>query len=225
MKLFLTGGGESDYFREMDECFLNAIKTKPRLLYIPLAQDTEEWKYGLERIKEVFSTISFDLIEMCDDLNLLNWDYLKGFGGIYIDGGNTFKLMSHVRYTHTFELLHRFLHNGGVINGDSAGAIVLGSHLETAHMGDDGDSNDVELISYQGLNLMGKYAIHAHYFEEHNEEVMEFSKKFGFPIICLHEETGIIVEEKQLKVITDKNATIINGSSLYKVEKDHCFNL
>ena len=155
MKLIMTGGGDSDHFKEIDEYFINLLDNDPSLLFIPLAGDEDTWQNGLERIQQTFSTINFNSIEMCLDLAGLDKEYLSRFHAIYIDGGNTFQLMSKIRHTHAYELFHQFLHLGGVINGDSAGAIVLGAHLETAHFGDIGDENEAGIISYQGLNFLG----------------------------------------------------------------------
>ncbi len=201
MKLIMTGGGESEKFKEVDNLFTRLLGERPSLLFIPLAGDEDDWDDAKNRILEVFSTISFDRIDTCTDLHDLEWDYLKTFQAIYIDGGNTFQLMSMIRDTHTYELLHKFLNYGGIINGDSAGAIVLGSHLETAHFGDEPDDNDSEIYSYQGLNLLGKWAIHAHYKESENEEIVEFVKEFGFPVIALHEDSSIYINDRMLKVI------------------------
>ena len=207
MKLIMTGGGDSEHFNAIDNHFINLLGAKPKLLYIPLAGDEADYAYGLDRIKRVFSTIVFSDIKMCIDLSILDWAYLSVFDAIYFDGGNTFKLMSHIRDTHTYELLHRFLHSGGVINGDSAGAIVLGSHLETAHIGDGGDDNDSEVISYQGLNFLGPIALHCHYESTHDIEIKEFSQSYGYPVLALHEDTAISIEEGIVKVIGNNQAS------------------
>lgn len=208
MKLIMTGGGDSEHFEEIDQFFINQLSTDPYLLFIPLAGDPDTFSDGLERIQETFSTIEFERIEMCLDLEELDWEYLQKFDAVYIDGGNTFTLMEEIRNTHFYELLHRFLHHGGVVNGDSAGAIILGSHLETAHFGETPDENETEVISYQGLNLLGPYAIHCHYEENESEEVQEFVKEFGFPVIALHETTALSIEDNILKVIGKNSATL-----------------
>ena len=217
MKLVLTGGGDSENFEEIDKHFINMLGDKRTLLFIPLAGDEDTWDDGLERIHEVFSTIHFDAIEMCVDLSVLDWDYLSNFSAIYIDGGNTFRLMDEIHNTHTYELLHRFLHNGGIINGDSAGAIVLGSHIETAHFGEMGDENESDVISYQGLNLIGNWAVHCHYDEKEDEEIMEFSKDYGFPIIALHENSAIAIDNKMLFVIGENKISIFMGDKKINV--------
>jgi dipeptidase E len=173
MKLILSGGGDSEYFVELDKAFLNHLSNNPSLLLIPMAGEAGNYKDALERIVETFSTIDFENIEMCLELETLDWDYLKKFDAIYIDGGNTFRLMDQVRKSHFYELIRKFIHKGGVINGDSAGAIILGSHLETAHFGDAGDENETELISYQGLNLLGDIAIHCHYEDTEEHQIQE----------------------------------------------------
>ena len=208
MKLILTGGGESRHFKTLDQKFISLLGANPSLLFIPLAGDEEHWDDGLTRIMATFSTIKFDNIEMCLDLDSLDWEYLQHFDAIYIDGGNTFQLMSKIRQNHTFELLHRFLHNGGVINGDSAGAIVLGSHLETAHFGEDGDDNETELISYQGLNLLGDVAVHCHYEESEKQQIAGFVEEYGFPVVALGETTGVSIENGLLKVIGHSKADV-----------------
>ncbi|MBD67099.1 MAG: hypothetical protein CME62_17995 [Halobacteriovoraceae bacterium] len=225
MKLIMTGGGDSEHFEEIDQFFISLLQEDPKLLFIPLAGDPEHFDDGLERIQSTFSTIHFDKIEMCLDLHELEWDYLKRFDAIYIDGGNTFTLMNEIRNTHFYELLHRFLHHGGVVNGDSAGAIILGSHLETAHFGETPDENETEVISYQGLNLLGPYAIHCHYELSEKKEVQEFVKEYGFPVIALHENTAIAVIDNELRVIGEANVTLFNQGNIAVVHPSEFIKL
>ncbi len=217
MKLIMTGGGDSEHFEAADHYFAELFYEDPHLLFIPLAGDPKNFNDGLERIKETFSTIHFERIEMCLSLADLDWKYLRLFDAIYIDGGNTFTLMEEIRNTHFYELLHQFIHHGGVVNGDSAGAIILGSHLETAHFGDTPDENETDVISYQGLNLLGNYAIHCHYLDCEKTEVQDFVTEYGFPVIALYENTAVSVIDhlqedgrfkRELTVIGDAPAVI-----------------
>jgi len=219
MKLVMTGGGDSHHFEEIDKYFIKELGLNPRLLFIPLAGLKRTWKTAYKRIIETFSTIEFDNIETCLDLNELTWDYLKNFSAIYIDGGNTFQLMDFIRDTHAFELLHRFVHHGGIINGDSAGAIVLGSHIETAHFGLHGDKNKAGIISYQGLNLLGNLAIHCHYKKSENKEIKRFVKEYGFPVLALHEKSSIFIKNKKVRIIGKQSVTLFTSkeTNIYKV--------
>lgn len=208
MKLILTGGGDSEHFHEIDSVFINLLPSNSNLLFIPLAGDEEHWHDGLERIKETFSTIEFNHIEMCLDLSSLNWEYLRNFHAIYIDGGNTFELIRHFRKNQTYELLFKFLHHGGVINGDSAGAIILGSHLQTAHFGEMGDENLSEIKSYQGLNLLGPWAIHCHYDEDEDHEIQSFVAEFGYPVLALHENSSVFIENHRVHIFGENKVSI-----------------
>jgi dipeptidase E len=201
MKLILSGGGDSENFIDLDKKFLSLLSDNPNLLLIPMAGESSTYDDARERIVETFSTINFENIEMCLELETLRWDYLKNFDAIYIDGGNTFRLMDQVRKSHFYELVRKFIHKGGVINGDSAGAIILGSHLETAHFGDEGDDNDTELISYQGLNLLGDIAIHCHYQDTETNQISSFVNEYGLSVIALYEDSGVSIVNNELMVI------------------------
>ena len=218
----MTGGGDSENFTKIDAHFLSLLSEDPTLLFIPLAGEPESFTDCHERIKETFSTIEFENIEMCLDLKDLKWSHLKNFDALYIDGGNTFKLMKHIRESHFYELLRMFIHNGGIINGDSAGAIILGSHLETAHFGTIGDENLSGLISYQGLNLLGDWVIHCHYDLTDDFEIKTFTRQVGLPVLALAEDTAIAVEDGQINVFgpgmlkvfqNNKSFTILPGES------------
>jgi dipeptidase E len=217
MKLILTGGGDSKHFEAIDKLFMGLMGEHSRLLFIPLAGEPNHWQTGLERIQETFRTIEFDYVEMCEDLSGLSSEHLALFDAIYIDGGNTFRLMSEIRETHTYELFYQFLHHGGIINGDSAGAIVLGSHLETAHFGRVPDENRSEVISYQGLNFLGNYAIHCHYEEEENDEIQDFVLEYGFPVIALHENSSVYFDDGYLKVVGESKVVLFQGDHILQV--------
>lgn len=221
----MTGGGESSHFLEIDQYFIKQLGSSPKLLYFPFAQEKKKWKDGHIRISETFSSIQFSKIKMCKSLKKLNWDTLKEYSAIYIDGGNTFDLMNKIRNTHAYELLKRFLHEGGVINGDSAGAIVLGSHLATAHFGEVGDENATGLVSYQGLNILGDWALHCHYQESENDEIMAFTKTYGLPVIALSEISAISVEDKVLRVIGEAPVVIFDSTGIHYILPGSKYNL
>lgn len=224
MNLILSGGGDSENFVQLDQHFLGLLPKNPTLLLIPMAGAPSTYDDALERIVETFSTILFENIEMCLELSQLDWPLLKRFDAIYIDGGNTFRLMKQVRKSHFYELVRKFLHHGGVINGDSAGAIILGSHLETAHFGDFGDENVSGLVSYQGLNLIGDFAVHCHYEAQEREQIADFVREYGLPVLALHENTGVAVNKTRLQVVGETPASLYFPNSIVEILPGHTFS-
>ncbi len=225
MKLILSGGGDSENFVQLDQHFLGLLPENPNLLLIPMAGEPETYDDALDRIVDTFSTIHFDNIDMSLDLKDLDWETLKKFDAIYIDGGNTFRLMDLVRKSNFYEVLRKFIHNGGVINGDSAGAIILGSHLETAHFGDEGDDNESDLISYQGLNLLGDTAIHCHYQDSEKDEIASFVREYGLPVIALHEDSGVSIIDDALEVIGKNKVDIYFGDQYISLDPGQSIDL
>lgn len=225
MKLIVSGGGDSEHFVELDRHFLSLLPKNPTLLLIPMAGEPETYDDALDRIVETFSSIHFENIEMCLELETLQWSYLQQFDALYIDGGNTFRLMDQVRKSHFYELLRKFIHQGGVVNGDSAGAIVLGSHLETAHFGDEGDENETELISYQGLNLLGDIAIHCHYKESERDQINQFVQEYGLPVIALNEAAGISICDQVIQVFGQQSVYYYTEEFIYQMQPGEAFKI
>jgi dipeptidase E len=126
--------------------------------------------------------------------------------------------MDQVRKSHFYELIRKFIHKGGVINGDSAGAIILGSHLETAHFGAEGDDNETDLISYQGLNLIGNIAIHCHYEEVEASQITSFVNEYGFSVIALNEASGVVIINDTLRVISAAGIDFYNLKGSQKLK-------
>lgn len=60
---------------------------------------------------------------------------------LYVNGGNTFKLMQEMERQHTHRFMHTFLRRGGLYMGVSAGSCVMGraiDHLSKVGMDEDG---------------------------------------------------------------------------------------
>ena len=123
---------------------------------------------------------------------------LKNFAGIYISGGNTFKLLKEIKENKFNSKLKNFK---GVICGGSAGAIIFGKDISTASFGTESDKNLVNLKDLRGLNLVSNYDLQCHYFPKEKLQVLNHMKKTKNPIIALPEDSGILVRGKEIKPI------------------------
>lgn len=71
---------------------------------------------------------------------------------IYASGGNTYYLLSHMRQSGFFNLIHDYVPQHKVYIGTSAGSIVAGPNIEILALGDD-PSSVPQLKDYTGLGL------------------------------------------------------------------------
>ncbi len=222
----LTGGGDSKYFKEIDLYFKSLMPEKSNILLIPLASNRRNHAYCLKRIKTTFRQLKFNKIDVCSDLTKLDAHYLSLFHAIYIDGGNTYQLLQALKVANTKKLFTTFLAKGGIINADSAGAIVLGRNIKTAAIGEHADDKKIDLKSYLGLNFFYGLNIHCHYrpdFEQN--EVLAFSSKYG-PTLCLTERTSLSIIASKVQVIGQDSAYLFSkDGTIRQIKPNKKFNI
>ena len=189
-KLILSGGSGKNNEKKLNSLFLKLVKNSP-ILYIPLARETKDYSECYDWIN---SALPGKKINMLVDFKLQKIK-LDNFGGIYIGGGNTFKLLKEIKENNFDKELSKFK---GVIYGGSAGAIIFGKTIETASWGKIKDKNKVKLKDLKGLNLVNGDNIKAHYISKEKNEVKRFVKKTKTPIIALPEDSGVYVEDKKI---------------------------
>lgn len=195
---------------EIDKCYLeNVDKTKP-VLYIPIAINKVKHPYPdcLKWIKNNFSPLGFDNFEMWDEEDLKNkkeLDFAK-FGGIYIGGGNTPKLLNDLRRFGTIKILESLAVKGVPIYGGSAGAVILAKTIIPSLSS---DPNEVGLTDFLSLDFVQGYDIWCHYDESDDSTIDEYMKKYNLQkLIALPEDSGLYVTDTEIKVIGPNNVTI-----------------
>lgn len=217
--LILTGGGESKYFKEIDLKFKSLLPSKCNILLIPLASNRKNHSAILKRIKQTFNVLRFNNISICQDLTKINWDYLSLFHAIYIDGGNTFTLMKLLQERKVKSLFRRYLKEGGIINGDSAGAIVLGKKVDSAYFGTSKDKNFAGLKDYTGLNFIFNWYIHCHYDVSEDKQIFDYVKS-GKKLIALSEKSAVFIKGNKLKVIGKHSAYIFTKNKKLEIKQN-----
>ena len=193
--LILSGGSGKTNEKKLNSLFLRLVKNKP-ILYIPIAMETKDYSECYDWIS---SALPGKKINMLVDFKLQKIK-LENFGGIYIGGGNTFKLLKEIRENKFDKELAKFT---GIIYGGSAGAIIFGKTIETAAWGSVKDENKVKLKDSSGLNLANGYNIKAHYLKKEKNDVEKFVKKTKVSIIALPEDSGVIVENKKIVPVNE----------------------
>lgn len=213
MSLFLTGGGDQEYFKNLDRIFIDSLPENAFIGILPQAADDPT--DVLERIKQDFSHKKINNFQL-----LLNDQIeITQFDAIMIEGGNTFKLIQEIRETNFFSMLKKFYQSGKSIYADSAGAIMLGSDIQTAFLGDDADEDHLKLQDYRGIDLLSSWAIHAHATSDEFDDLNDLLFDKANPILALAEETGIYIKENELTVYGKEalNTITFAGKKTYPI--------
>jgi len=220
-KIFISGGGGIEESFLLDKQFVRSL-TKRKVLYIPLAlnRDNIGFEACYDWIISALARHSDDFINITMLLDLAGYkkELNDDFDGIYIGGGNTYKLLQHIYNTGFDKKLTSFLRNGGLVYGGSAGAIILGKSIAIVS-----EENDNDYKYNKGLSLIGNYSIMCHYNEAEDDKILEFVKLYQSPVIALPEGSGLIIDKEKCEVVGDKSVLIFGLYQERKSEKSGNF--
>lgn len=227
INLYISGGGESKDSLLLDKHFLQKIDKKSSILYIPIAMEVDY--LGFEScykwITNTLSSISEDFVDvtMWTNLSDKSWDDIKNFTAIYIGGGNTFKLLNNLYHTNFVVALKKYINNGGIVYGGSAGAIIMGKSINTAE-----EENDKNYKENKGLDLFSGLSIICHYKNNIDKKIINYVAKNHQGVIALPERTGLFLSNSEMLVIgyepayyfgLNKKIKILNINKKYFYDK------
>lgn len=194
--IYLSGGGNEKQSLLLDRYFFNKIPEKGRFLYIPVAlRGTGLYptvKHWMKKLLELHERTDVHF-ETADDLSCYEYKEVKNFDALYIGGGNTWSLVQELRDSSFDDCLVQYLKDGGQVYGGSAGAIVLGRKIDTHD-----DENILNLKEMSGFNLLKNYSVACHYKDDQSDRFREWAIHNNSPIICLFEETGLIIKNSSV---------------------------
>ena len=175
MRLFLSSYSLGNKPEELSAL----VGSNKRTAIIMNAQDTKTPESRSERLqREIDSLSALGLIP--EELDLRAYfgksdelsDHIKGFGLVWVRGGNVFILRKAFKQSGFDEIITRLLNNDEIAYGGySAGACVLAPSLHGIELVDPKDEicegYEREVV-WDGLNILG-YAVAPHYDSDHPE--------------------------------------------------------
>ncbi len=188
--LLLMGGGENKDLAPSLEYLVKQCPADKKVLFLPQAMEESFFSNYLEFAFDCLEPLSFPRER------LISWPKLEGknskdfesIGAVWLGGGNTFKLLHEIRNSGFSEPLLSFIHSGGIVGGNSAGAIILGKDIRYAH-----DPNEVGIADFKGFNLLREHAVWCHYKPNpHNTEIADFLEKTGTNVLALSDSAGAV---------------------------------
>lgn len=206
MKLFLNGGGAGFKTIEANKKLNEVIDHNKPILYIPLAMTSDKYDGCYEWIQGELKDVSVPYIEMVRSITELSKKTFDNYSAIFIGGGNTFKLLSDIKQSGSFEKMKEYIKNNGVIFGGSAGTIIFGEDLESCFLD---DTNEVGLQDIKGFNVLNGISFLCHYTnrtiekdDESTKYLLELSKRKK--VIALPEEDTLFINGDKIEVIGNR---------------------
>lgn len=223
-RIYLSGGGNEKQSFLLDKFFFSKLPKNGRFLYIPIALRGHKlyltahlWMKSIiefhERVDVQFETV--------DDLSKYQFENIEKFNAVYIGGGNTWSLIKEFKDSGFSNVLIKYVKEGGQVYGGSAGAIILGKRIDTHD-----DENKIDLKDISGFDLISNFSIACHFKDEQSERFKTWATSNSLPIICLPEETGLIIENNIALCAGTKPCVIYFADGLRKeVNPETFFNL
>jgi len=205
MKLVLYSGGDAKENILLDRMFLKLIgKKNPVVTYIPSSSYLSEYdfrefvkqysKYKISRFIHFPVDVPFDRILL---------EQVFKSDAIHLAGGNTFYFLNSLRKSKMFPLLRKFVKNGGVLTGLSAGSIMMTENIELAGYPEfDRDENIVNLTNLKSLGL-----VDFHFFPHfknsfrYEQEFTKFSKNSKKVVYACPDGAGIVVDNQIINFV------------------------
>ncbi|MBQ7308245.1 MAG: Type 1 glutamine amidotransferase-like domain-containing protein [Clostridia bacterium] len=225
MRLILNGGGHGENLYHSYELFTRELKGK-KVLYIPLAWENGNMENCINWLKG--ELLPFGVCDIVDVLlpNEITKDKFNDIGGVFIGGGNTFKLLKMLKESQGFDLLKDYLDNDGLIMGGSAGTLIFGKSIDTAlktkYPVSSTDENLVNLKDTLGFNKVRDFSLMVHYHKvasEYKNTKININNLLntGHKLICIPEETSLWINDNTIQVIGLKPVEVFEKGNKSKL--------
>lgn len=190
-KLLLTSHGFSD--EPVRQAFLKLLDKPAQELTAAIiitasVEYKENNKYAVST-REYFEELGFKEVRFVD-MEFDDPNMLRNFDVIYINGGNTFYLLHHLKKSGADKILKKVA-DKTILVGTSAGAVVLGPDIKIADRFDD-ERNVVGLKDFSALSLTDIIVI-PHYREEFENELKDFEKENNCKVTRLKDGQAVVV--------------------------------
>jgi dipeptidase E len=119
-QIVLAGGGGAADSRSLDEVFAEWIGSG-RLLYLPLALHEERHTAAAAWLRSTLEPLGVRDIESWSAFDGHDARELSDFDGVYIGGGNTYRLLQQLRTSGFDKAITRFIAEGGRSTAEAPG--------------------------------------------------------------------------------------------------------
>ncbi len=207
MPIFLGGGGSRTESLELDRVFARFVG-RGTLIYWPFAMADERSPEECEIwLRATFEPLGVSEIDTWTDLDGRDLRDLERAAGLYIGGGNTYRLLRDLQRTSTDQALTRIV-DSVPIYGGSAGAAVLGATIETiSHL----DRNNVGITDLTGMRLLADTSVWVHYEPTDRSRIGSFLQKDPRrALLALPTDAGVVVDGSTVTSLGSSSAWLMS---------------
>jgi len=222
--ILLSGGGSGKQTKALDLYFRSLLPDQCKILYIPVAMRHSR-KYTFGSCYDFISGIGFKKcsIDMWTDLKFRKLSEIKEYNAVYFGGGNTYSLLDEIRKSNFDKIIKKYVFEGGIVYGGSAGAIILGKDIKTASIGNDSDVNIPNIKDTSGLNFINGLVVHCHHTDKDFPQLMEYCQKNHCSVIALPEPAGAHFHRNKFRIIGKGRAYLVSDSAIKRFNQGNSF--
>jgi len=199
-KLFLTS-----QFRTVGDRLTEILPKSPKemtVAFVPTAGDPYgDNKPWLDADRQKLVDMGFQMIELSlkDATREQVEETLKKADIVFVAGGNTFYLLHHARLSGFMDLIPKYVENGLIYVGSSAGSYLACPTIEAGGWRNQ-DKNIVGLTDLTALNLV-PFIIFVHYDPKYDEILAEGKARTKYEVKVLSDNQALIVEGEKVTQI------------------------
>ncbi|MFA6518791.1 MAG: Type 1 glutamine amidotransferase-like domain-containing protein [Candidatus Shapirobacteria bacterium] len=196
-RLVLFSQPSPDIFKKLKAVLFPEYLTEKIFAYIPSEGDSVEANAKFTPIWQDFAKSCGAKFVFIDNSKrgeeaTVEREKLLSANVVMITGGNTFRLLNHLRLSGLDKAIEKLWQKGGVVlAGFSAGAIVLTPSIRIAKTG---DINELELKDLTGLGVVD-FEVWPHYEETQNDELEKFKREEGAEIKTVRNEEMMVIDK------------------------------
>jgi dipeptidase E len=204
MRLLLISSSNVHGFGYLDqpEPFIRAHFGSIRTVaFIPFAvQDNAGYT---AKIRERLGAMGYDIV---------SYDQLDRAEGVFVGGGNTFRLLKTLQERDLLEPLRARVRAGLPYTGSSAGSVIASPTIRT--------TNDMPIVEPRSLDSLGliPFQLNCHFLdpdpssthmgETREERILEFHEENETPVVGLREGSALTVHDGAVTLLGTKPARI-----------------
>ena len=185
----------------LDRRFLEMVnKDQPKLAYIPSASDgTRKYyrekceyykRYGIEDL------LYFDLNKEYDSALT---DELLACDAIHLSGGDPFQFLGSIRKRKFGPVLKKYLNDGGILLGISAGAIVLTPSINISHVFYKSRTDQHQAVGLVDFHFLP----HWNQRQDQADAVQKFSIDSQATVYACRDGAGMVIRGGKIELVGD----------------------